>query len=132
MKKRSLTLVLLSGLALVSYGCDPFWMAAGAVAGYAASRDSVAMDLDHSWDHLWRVVLEESRSTGFVKRENSKRGRVDVRIQDSDVVITLKQLTPSTVRVVVRARKHLLPHAEVAQRVAVNILQRAKKPGQLF
>lgn len=105
-------------------GCAPVLVATGVVAGYAISRDSVVMDLDQPWDRVWSAAQEEVTERGQVKRENSKRGRLDARIEETDVVVALKQLTPSTVRVVVRARKHLLPKVDVAQKVALGIQRR--------
>ena len=108
-------------------GCTALLLAGGAVAGYAASRDSVTLDLDEPRDRVWGAALEELRSQGSLKRENANRGRLDARIQEADVVVTLKQLTSSTVRVAVRARRHLLPKVDVAQGVAVAILRRVER-----
>ena len=94
--------------------------------------DSVTMDLDEPLDRVWRAALEELRSQGSLKRENANRRRLDARIQQADVVVTLKQLTSSTVRVVVRARKNLLPKVEVAQAVSVAILRRVGPARQPF
>ena len=105
-------------------GCAPVLIATGAVAGYAVSRDSVVMDLDKSWDDVWNAAQEEVGEQGQVKRENRERGRLDARIEETDVVVIIKQLTPSTVRVAVRARKYLLPKVDVAQRVALGIRER--------
>ncbi len=113
-------------------GCAPVLLATGAVAGYAISRDSVVLDLDRPWNQVWNAAREEVKQQGAVKRENPKRGRLDARIQEADVVVVLKQLTPSTVRVVVRARKNLLPKVDVAQKVALGIQKRIENGGGLF
>ena len=116
----------------MSGGCAPVLLATGAVAGYAISRDSVLLDMDQPWERVWRAAQEELRHQGLVKRENPKRGRLDGRVQETDVVIALKQLNPSTLRVVVRARKFLLPKAEVSQRLAFGIQRRVEKEARLF
>lgn len=105
-------------------GCAPALLATGAVAGYAISRDSVGLDMDQPWDRIWSAVRQEAAERGQVKRENPNRGRLDARVEEADVVVALKQLTPSTVRVVVRARKNLLPKVDVAQKVALGIQRR--------
>ena len=116
--------LLLTGLA----GCAPMLLAtAGAVAGYAVSKDSVTLDMDRSWNQVWAACLEEVRYLGGrIKKEDGKDGRLDAQIKKTDVVVTLEQLTHSTVRVVIRARRNLLPQVEIAQRLGVGIAQRAR------
>ena len=112
---------------LLLAGCAPLLLAtAGAVGGYAVSRDSVTVDLDRPRHEVWTAVLEETKRQGRIKREDSINGRIDARIKEADVVVTLEQLTPATVRVVIRARKHLLPQVDVAQRLGIGIAQRVK------
>ena len=130
MKKITL---LLSCLCLpLCGGCAPVLLATGAVAGYAVSRDSVLMELDLPRDRVWSAAREEVAERGQIKRENPERGRLDARVEEADVVVALKQLTPSTVRVVVRARKNLLPKVDVAQKVALGIQRRAERGDSLF
>ena len=118
--------LVLALVTLTFSGCAPVLLAtAGAVVGYAVSRDSVTMDLDRPRDQVWGACLEETKRQGNLKREDRLRGRIDARIRETDVTLTLEQLTPSTVRVVIRARKHLLPQVDVAQRLGVAIARRA-------
>ena len=109
-------------------GCAPLLLAtaAGAVAGYAVSRDSVTIDLDRSRDQVWAACLEEAKQQGRLKRQDRTAGRIDVRIREADVVMTLESLTASTVRVVIRARKRLLPQVGIAQRLGLGIARRAE------
>ncbi len=110
---------------LLLAGCAPVLLAfSGAVVGYAVSHDSVTVDLDRPWDRIWSACLEETKRQGRVKSEDRANGRIDARIQKTDVVVTLEQLTPSTVRVVIRARRNLLPQVEVAQHLGVGIARR--------
>lgn len=125
MKNRSLARSALLVLLLAAPGCAPVWIAAGAVAGYAVSRDSVTLDLDRSWEQVWSACLKETRAFGKIKREDPKRGRLDATVEGADVVLTLKRLSSSTVRVILRARKTLLPKPEIAQRLGFAIVRRA-------
>lgn len=113
-------------------GCAPVLLATGAVAGYAISRDSALMDMERPWDRVWSAAQEEVRQAGTVKRESPKRGRLDARVEGADVVVALRQLNPSTVRVVVRARKNLLPKVDVAQKLAFGIQRRVESGESLF
>ena len=110
--------------ALFLAGCAPVLLAFGAVGGYAISKDSVTMDLDRPMEHIWNACVEETRHQGAVKRLDPKNGRLDAQIQQASVVVTVEQLTPATVRVVIRARRNLLPRIEVAQRLAIGIARR--------
>ncbi len=132
MNNRSLFPAVLLALGLASSGCAPVLIAAGAVAGYAVSRDSVTLDVEHPWEKVWSASLEETKLLGHLKREDPKRGRLDVGVEGADVVLTLKQLTPHTVRVVVRARRMLLPKPEIAQRLALGITRRLERSNRLF
>ena len=115
----------LAFLAIGLSGCAPILLAtAGAVVGYAVSRDSVTLDLDRPLDRVWSACLEETKHQGTVKKQDQARGRIDAHIRRTDVVVTVDALTPSTVRVVIRARKNLLPQVEIAQRLGVGIARR--------
>ncbi|MBI1952505.1 MAG: hypothetical protein HYS41_00055 [Candidatus Omnitrophica bacterium] len=111
-------------LSLLASGCAPFLLAAGAVGGYAVSKDSVTVDLDRPLEQVWKAAVEETKRLGKLKKEDRNEGRIEVLISRADVVVTVESLTPATVRVVVRARKHLLPQIQVAQRVATAIIRR--------
>ena len=124
MKNRSLKWMMVMVLLGSAPGCAPLWLATGAVVGYAVSRDSSTIDLDRPWTTVWAACVEEAKSMGHVKREDPKRGRLDTVMEEVDVVLTLKQLSPSTVRIVIRARKNLLPKPEIAQRLGVGIVRR--------
>ncbi len=110
--------------ALFLSGCAPILLASGAAAGYLLGKDSVTMDLDRPREHVWSVCVEETKLQGTVKQADPKEGRVEAQIQQSSVVVTVEQLTPATVRVVVRARRNLLPKIEVAQRLIIAIARR--------
>ncbi|MBI3333290.1 MAG: DUF3568 family protein [Candidatus Omnitrophica bacterium] len=122
----ALLLLFAGSCSLPLSGCAPILLAtAGAVAGYAVGKDKVTLDLDRPWDPVWSACAEEVKYLGGrIKKEDRSNGRLDVQVKKADVVITLEQLTPSTVRVVIRARKNLLPQLEIAQRLGVGILRR--------
>jgi hypothetical protein len=121
--------LLFSVLCLLSSasGCAPVLLATvGAVAGYAISKDSVTLDLDRPWNQVWQACLAEIQEEGRLKKTDQANGRLDARVKETDVVLTLEQLTPSTVRVVIRARQTLLPKVEVAQRIGLGVARRVK------
>ena len=113
-------------------GCAPVLVASGAAVGYAVSRDSVVLDMDHPADQVWTAIVEETQSVGKIKREDAQRKRVDAEVEETDLVVTLKSLTPAASRVVVRARKFLMPKPEIAQRVAFGIQRRVEQSRRVF
>lgn len=109
---------------MILSGCAPILLASGAAVGYIVGKDSVTMDLDRPRELVWTACFEEAKHLGMVKRVDPKNGRLDAQIQRASVVVTLEQLTPATLRVVVRARRNMLPRIEVAQRLAIGIARR--------
>ncbi len=125
-KKKQPPFLALLALALVPAlsGCAVLWIGGGAAAGYALTRDSMAFSVeDRSFSRVWEAALRETQSLGAVKAEDPGKGRLDARVQGADVVVTLEQLTVTTVRVKVRARKNLLPKRDVAEQLGLAILR---------
>ena len=124
--KKQQPLVAAAALALTLglSGCVALWAAGGAAAGYALTRDSMAFSVeDRAFSRVWEAAAREAHRQGTVKTEDAGKGRLDARIQGADVVVTLEQLTVTTVRVTVRARKNLLPRRNVAEQLGLAILR---------
>ncbi len=125
LKNRVFVVLFVMCAAAATPGCVPLvFVGAGAVVGYAVSRDSVTLDMDRPADKVWAACTEEVRRSGRIKREDRPNGRLEGQIQKADIVISMEPLTEATVRVVIRARKNLLPQLEVAQKLAVAIARR--------
>ena len=125
-KKQPPFLIAVAALALAlgASGCAALWVAGGTAAGYALTRDSMAFTVeDRSFSRVWEAAARETRRQGTVKAEDPGKGRLDARIEGADVVVTLEQLTVTTVRVTVRARKNLLPRRSVAEQLGLAILR---------
>ncbi len=111
--------------ALLLSGCAPLLVGAGAVGGYALSRDSVIDYVDNSKEAVYEEALTVAKKMGEVALEAPKQGVIQARIEQADVKITVRQLTPQTVELRVRARnKFLMPKVNVAQRVYARIKER--------
>jgi|GEM_PF-679843 len=131
LRKYTRSPALAAAAVLALSGCAPVLIAAGAVVGYGVSRDSVILDMEHPPETAWKAAMEEIKSVGTIKREDPNLRRVDAQVEGIDVVVTVKSLTSSTTRVVVRARKYLLPKQLLAQRIAFGIQRRAERRGVL-
>jgi len=105
-------------------GCPVVLVGAGAVGGYAVSRDRVDLTLERPYDQVWSACLEETKRMGLLRNVDEKVGRIEAVNQGAHLVVTLQRLTETTVKVTVRARKALLPKVELAQQLAARIAKR--------
>ena len=55
---------------------------------------------------------------------NQDTGRIEATTQGTHLVVTLERLTETTVKVIIKARKHMLPQIEIAQRLATRLAKR--------
>ena len=115
-------------IAGLSAGCPaaPFLLLAGAggVAGYAVSKDMVELTVEQPYDKVWDVALDETKRTGLLKDVNQETGRIEATYQGTHIVVTLERVTETAVKVVVKARKHMLPQIDLAQRLASRVARR--------
>ena len=115
--------LLLAG-ALAFSGCAALLIGAGAVGGYAVSRDSVIANLEKSKEAVYRKSLEVANKAGQVTLEDARRGIIELTTPEAvKVRITLKQLTTRTVELRVKARKNMLPKVDVAQDLYGKIME---------
>ncbi len=109
----------------VSAGCAPLLVGAGALGGYAISQDSVRNQFDMSQERLYARSLEVAKQMGFVTAEDARHGTIEVKIQDTNVKITVTQLTKKSVELKVKARNTLLmPEINIAQSVYNKIIEK--------
>lgn len=121
---RKRAVVLLTALAFGSSGCALLLVSAGAVGGYAISKDSVHNVFDLPQSTLYDKSLAVARNMGLVKVEDRAHGLIKADIQDVAVTITIKQLTKKTVELQVKGRSHFfLPKVDVAQAVYSKIVE---------
>lgn len=96
----------------------------GSVAGYAVSRDHVELTVEQPYDKVWDVALDETKRTGLLKDVNQETGHIEATYQGTHIVVTLERVTETAVKVVVKARKHMLPQIDLAQRLASRMARR--------
>ena len=124
MRLQRLSIVLVTALSLGTSGCALLLIGAGAVGGYAISRDSVRNVFDVPQDQVYEKSLTVAKSMGAVKLEDHFHGLIKADIQDANVTITIKQLTKKTVELKVKGRSHFfLPKVDVAQEVYSKIVE---------
>lgn len=100
---------------------------AGAVGGYALSRDTVAGETDRDFERLWDASLEVASSMGIVKKQDRAKGTLQFNIGTTNVVVvTLEQITAKASRIKVAARKNRFPDLKTAEKVFIRIMDLAK------
>ncbi len=133
MNIRKMTGILFVVGSLALSGCAAVLVGAGAAGGYALSKDSVKNNFDMSRDRVYKQSLGVAKEMGQVTLEDSKNGRIEAKVRDVDVIITVKPLTKKTVELKVSGRNKIkMPAMDVAQEVYNKIAERLEKGWGLF
>lgn len=124
--KKYLSIILMIGLMGVSLcGCALLLIGGGVAGGVAVSKDTVELNIDRNYSSVWSVTLDEfKRAKGTITLQDKEAGKIEASIEDSKVESQLKQLTPKTVQLQIKARKNLFPNIELASRLSNKISNR--------
>ena len=118
-------LVLLTGAVVGLSGCAALWLGAGAVGGYAVSRDSITNHLELPPSHIYHVSDQVIRGLGIVREEDEQRGLIQADVEGAHVTIRIKPVSETVTELNVKARKgFLIPKLDVAERVYNAIISR--------
>jgi len=122
-------LCLLSGCFLVPIAL----VGGGVIGGLAISEDTVQTEFDKGYDQVWGASVEALEKVGAVETKDKEIGRIEGHARKSKVTIKLEQVTASTVRIQVKARKTVgvLPDIKTAQRIAYRINTSLKEAGDV-
>ena len=108
-------------------GCAALWLGAGAVGGYAVSRDSITNHLELPPSHVYHVSDQVIRELGIVREEDERRGFIQADVEGAHVTIRIKPVSETTVEFKVKARQgFLIPKLAVAERVYNVIIERLR------
>ncbi len=112
-------LISLSGCAALIVGG-----AAGALGGYAISKDTIQCDSDKAYDSLWDAAMTIAKSRGTIKQESQERGYIELDTDSSKVHIRMVRLTRATTRIRISARnRYHLPNLNLAEDIFVKIME---------
>lgn len=95
-----------------------------AVGGYAVSPDTIQGESEKDYDEVWDAAVEVTSIMGTVDYKSDKVGEISALISGARIRIDVSQLTPSMVRLKVKARKSFFPSISTAQDVYVKIMRR--------
>lgn len=101
----------------------------GIVGGIAISEDTVQNEFDASYDEVWDASVNVLEESGVVETKDKEAGHIQGYVPKSKVTITVSQLTPSAVRIQVKARKTagVVPDIKMSHRIAYRIVQSVQK-----
>ena len=129
MKRKVLLAVLAAFVCFSLSGCAALLVggAAGALGGYAISKDTVQGDSDKLYESLWEAAAMVAKARGTIKQEDTQRGIIGLDTDSSKVYIRLIRLTRATTRVRVSARnRYHLPNLNLAEDMFVKIMEAAR------
>ena len=95
---------------------------AGAVGGYAVTRDTFEGITSKSQDEIWDAANKVATIMGAVEGNDRRRGEIDAKINGASVHITLVQVNLTTTKLRVKARKGIFPSIGIAQEVYTKII----------
>jgi len=118
---KRLGLVLIPFLFLAQLSGCIFLLAAGAgaVGGYAITRDTIQGEYDARQDDAYRAAVEVCGMLGTVTAKSPSLGRVEATVNEAQVVVTITRLTQEAIRIKVKARRGIFPRLGIAERVFV-------------
>lgn len=100
---------------------------AAAAGGYAISRDTIQGEVDRDFSQLWDTANDVIGIMGRIEIQNQETGEIVAIVQGSRVTVHLIQLTPSTIRLKVKARKAGFPRMGLAQDIYLKITSQVDK-----
>ncbi len=119
--------VFLISFSLSLSGC--FYLVLGGAAaagGYAVSQDTIQGESEADFEDVWEAAVDIVSIMGAVTSKSHELGKVSATINTTKVMITVSQITSSTVRLKVKARKALFPNIATAQNIYIKIMNRVK------
>ena len=95
----------------------------GALGGYVASPDTFEGILsDKEQSDVWQAASEVISIMGIISERSEPGGILVAKIQNTKVTVKIFQMSKSTVRLTVKARKAFFPRIKLAQEVYVKIV----------
>ena len=128
MMNRAKRFLVIPLLALSLSGCVYLVVGGvGALGGYIVSPDTVEGLTDANLHQVWDTAVEVVSIMGLVDSKNESGGVIQADVNVGRVTVLMTQMSSSSVKLSVKARKHYLPKISLAQDVFVKIMSRVKE-----
>jgi hypothetical protein len=130
MRQSALRLILSSLLVASLAGCVPMVLVAvgaGAVGGYAVSRDTFEGVSAKSQDELWDAANHVLSIMGEVKDSDRKGGSIFAIVSGSKITVSVLPVSLTATKLRVKARKAIFPRIATAQDVYAKIMHQLEQ-----
>ena len=98
-----------------------------AAGGYAVSPDTIQGETEKDYDQTWDAAVEVVSIMGTISSQSRELGKIVALVNDSKITINVVQLTTSSVRLKVKARKSFFPSLPNAQNVYVKVMNKVNQ-----
>jgi hypothetical protein len=123
-----LQVYLAATLCLFSSGCVFLVVgAAGAVGGYAVSRDTFEGVSSKSQEELLASAHKVLSIMGTIINEQPKDGEIEGIVEGNHVIVQVIQVNLTTSKLRVKARKAIFPRVGIAQEVYTKIMNQLEQ-----
>ena len=114
--------VMANGCAILVIGT------AGVAGGYSISNDGIEGVKELKYEKVWKTAEAVLSQQGVIEKEAPKEGVIIAGISGSTVRFELKQTTPKSIVLRVRARRYanMFPNMQLAKRIYSMIVNEAK------
>ena len=99
----------------------------GALGGYIVSPDTVEGLAESGTAQVFDTAVEIVSIMGLVESKNEAGGVIRARINGASVTVMIMEMSSSSAKLSVKARKHTLPKISLAQDVFVKIMSRVNE-----
>ena len=113
--------VCLSGCVYLAIG------GVGALGGYMISPDTVEGLAESDTGQVFDTAVEVVSIMGLVEEKNEAGGVIKAKINGASVTVVISEMSTSSVKLSVKARKYYLPKSSLAQDVFVKIMSRVNE-----
>ena len=123
-------LILSSVIFVSAAGCAaPIILAvgAGAVGGYAVSRDTFEGVTGKSQEELWEGSNRVTSIMGMIENSDRRQNQIIAIINGARVTITIVPVNLTTTKLRIKARKNIFPAVDIAQQVYSKIMNQLEQ-----
>jgi hypothetical protein len=86
----------------------------GLAIGVAIANDKAVSELPHSMDQVYQQILKMVQRLGKVKSTDNSAGKIYAKVYDCDITIEVQSQGWNQSKIMIKARKYLLPKPEIA------------------
>ena len=119
-----------SAMVVCLFLCGCFYMVLGGLAaagGYAVSQDTIQGETEKDFDAVWDTAVETLSIMGLISAQSPELGKITASVNGAKIIVNVMQLTPSTTRLKVKARKSFFPSISNAQNIYIKIMSRVNE-----